>query len=88
MTKLGTIYENVKKISAIFSHFGTIITTFGGKLHVKVDYFMVEQPWILDRFDDIRVLRYEVPGFETLPLEQKILIYSLSKATEAGADIT
>ncbi|MFI3247843.1 MAG: dihydrofolate reductase [Rikenellaceae bacterium] len=49
---------------------------------------MVEQPWILDRFDDIRVLRYEVPGFETLPLEQKILIYYLSKATEAGADIT
>ncbi len=49
---------------------------------------MVEQPWILDRFDDIRVLRYEVPGFEVLPLEQKTLIYYLSKATQAGTDIT
>ncbi|MFI3289012.1 MAG: dihydrofolate reductase [Rikenellaceae bacterium] len=49
---------------------------------------MINQPWILDRFDDIRVLRYEVSGFESLPLEQKILIYYLSKATEAGGDIT
>ncbi len=49
---------------------------------------MINRPWILDRFDDIRVLRYEVPGFESLPLEQKILIYYLSKATEAGTDIT
>ena len=26
------------------------------------------QPWVIDRFDDIKVLRYEVPGFENLPL--------------------
>ena len=29
-----------------------------------------QQPWIVDRFDDIKVIRYEVPGFERLPLEQ------------------
>ncbi len=46
-----------------------------------------EQPWILDRFDDIRVLRYEVPGFASLPLQQKIYIYYLSKAAEAGQTI-
>ncbi len=48
---------------------------------------MREQPWILDRFDDIRVLRYEVPGFESLPLNEKIYIYYLAKAAEAGQDI-
>ncbi|MFI3327938.1 MAG: dihydrofolate reductase [Rikenellaceae bacterium] len=48
---------------------------------------MIEQPWILDRFDDIRVLRYEVPGFELLPLNEKIYIYYLAKAAEAGRDI-
>ena len=26
-----------------------------------------EASWIIDRFDDIKVLRYEVPGFENLP---------------------
>ena len=36
-----------------------------------------EQPWIVDRFDDIKVIRYEVPGFESLTLEEKELIYYL-----------
>ncbi|MBQ5830503.1 MAG: dihydrofolate reductase, partial [Alistipes sp.] len=44
-------------------------------------------PWIIDRFDDIKVLRYEVPGFEQLPLQQKVLIYYLAQATKAGRDI-
>ncbi|MBQ5727106.1 MAG: dihydrofolate reductase [Alistipes sp.] len=44
-------------------------------------------PWIIDRFDDIKVLRYEVPKFETLPLQQKILIYYLSEAALCGRDI-
>ncbi len=48
---------------------------------------MTEQPWILDRFDDIKVLRYEVPGFASLPLNEKIYIYYLSKAAEAGQTI-
>lgn len=46
-----------------------------------------QQPWILDKFDDIKVLRYEVPGFESLPLEQKELIYYLAQATKCGRDI-
>ncbi len=47
----------------------------------------VEQPWIVDRFDDIKVIRYEVPGFEALPLEEKELIYYLSEAAKCGRDI-
>ncbi len=46
-----------------------------------------EKPWILDRFDDIRLLRYEVPGFEELPLNEKIYIYYLAQAALAGQDI-
>ncbi len=46
-----------------------------------------EQPWVLDRFDDLRVLRYEVPGFAALPLDEKILIYYLAQAAQAGQDI-
>lgn len=43
--------------------------------------------WIVDRFDDIRVMRYQVPGFESLPLEQKELIYYLNQAALCGRDI-
>ena len=43
--------------------------------------------WSLDRFADIEVLRYEVPGFENLTLQQKQLIYHLSEAALWGRDI-
>ena len=46
-----------------------------------------DRPWIVDRFDDIKVIRYEVPGFENLPLEQKELVYYLSEAAKCGRDI-
>ena len=46
-----------------------------------------EQPWIVDRFDDIKVIRYEVPGFENLTLEEKELVYYLSEAAKCGRDI-
>ena len=46
-----------------------------------------ENPWIVDRFDDVKVIRYEVPGFEALPLGQKELIYYLSEAAKCGRDI-
>lgn len=41
----------------------------------------------VDRFADIEVLRYEVPGFNELPLNQKILIYYLQEAALWGRDI-
>ena len=46
-----------------------------------------EQPWIVDRFDDIKVIRYEVPGFENLTLEEKQYVYYLSEAAKCGRDI-
>ncbi|MDO4462536.1 MAG: dihydrofolate reductase [Bacteroidia bacterium] len=42
---------------------------------------------ILEQFADIRVLRYEVPGFENLSLNEKLLVYHLSMAADAGRDI-
>ncbi len=43
--------------------------------------------WIIDRFADTKILRYEVPGFMELPLQDKILIYYLSEAAKCGRDI-
>src|SRR5690606_17323900 len=40
-----------------------------------------------DRFADIRILRYQVPGFESLSLQQKTLLYYLSEAGMSGRDI-
>ena len=41
----------------------------------------------VDRFADIEVLRYEVPEFDRLSLNQKKMIYYLSQAAQSGRDI-
>ena len=41
----------------------------------------------VDRFADIEVLRYQVPGFEELSLKQKKLVYFLTEAALQGRDI-
>jgi dipeptidyl-peptidase-3 len=46
-----------------------------------------EFQWKVDRFDDMHVMRYQVPGFEALPIEQKLLVYYLSEAALSGRDI-
>ncbi|MRT93345.1 dihydrofolate reductase [Ancylomarina sp. 16SWW S1-10-2] len=40
-----------------------------------------------EQFSDIKILRYQVPGFEDLSLQQKELIYYLSEAAHCGRDI-
>lgn len=40
-----------------------------------------------ERFADIQLLRYQVPGFKELSLRQKLLIYHLSRAALLGRDI-
>lgn len=47
------------------------------------DDFMYE----VDAFADLQILRYKVPEFESLSLEQKELIYYLSQAAAEGRDI-
>lgn len=46
-----------------------------------------EFKWQVDKFADLRILRYQVPGFEELPLAKKELIYYLSEAALCGRDI-
>ena len=43
--------------------------------------------YVVDRFADIEVLRYQVPDFENLSLNQKQLVYHLTEAALAGRDI-
>ena len=43
--------------------------------------------YTVDRFADIEVLRYKVPDFDSLSLNQKILVYYLQEAALWGRDI-
>ncbi|MBV2246930.1 MAG: dipeptidyl peptidase 3 [Lentimicrobium sp.] len=43
--------------------------------------------FLVEQFADLRIMRYQVPDFESLSLKQKELIYYLSEAALAGRDI-
>ena len=43
--------------------------------------------YTVEQFADLQILRYRVPGFEQLTLNQKILVYYLSQAALEGRDI-
>ena len=40
-----------------------------------------------DSFADVQVLRYQVPGWDGLTAQQRVLLYHLSEAAHAGRDI-
>ena len=43
--------------------------------------------YLTEQFSDSRILRYQVPGFDSLNLNQKKLVYFLSQAALCGRDI-
>ncbi|MDD4528823.1 MAG: dihydrofolate reductase [Bacteroidales bacterium] len=46
-----------------------------------------EFKYIIDEFADIKVMRYQVPSWETLTLNQQEYLYYLSEAAKCGRDI-
>lgn len=44
--------------------------------------------YLLEQFADLKIIRYQVPGFDELSLKQKELIYYLSQAALCGNEIT
>lgn len=61
--------------------FGLAITTSTMAVDAK------DFNYVVDRFADIEVLRYKVPDFESLSLNQKKLVYYLTEAALLGRDI-
>ncbi len=42
----------------------------------------------VEQFADLRILRFQIPEFESLPLKKKMYLYYLSQAALCGRDIT
>lgn len=43
--------------------------------------------YLVEQFADLKIMRYQVPGFDSLSLKQKELVYYLSQAALCGRDI-
>ena len=75
-----------------FKHFLSIILvavllfsyqdTNAQKNEVKSDF-----NYVAEQFADVKILRYQIPGFEQLTLQQKKYVYFLTQAGLAGRDI-
>ncbi len=65
---------------------GTVLFTSCGQT-VDRTAATEEFTYEVDRFEDISVLRYRLPGFDQLPAAEKEFIYYLSEAALCGRDI-
>ena len=63
------------------------LTACGNKEENKLSDMEMNFKYDVEKFYDLQILRYQVPEFETLSLNQKLLIYHLSLAAEEGRDI-
>ena len=43
--------------------------------------------YTVDEFADLQILRYRIPGWDSLSLQQKAYVYHLSEAAKSGRDI-
>lgn len=46
-----------------------------------------EFKYFAEQFDDVKILRYRVPAFDSLTLKEKMFVFYLSRAAVAGRDI-
>ena len=61
---------------------GNMKTTTNKETEKKEDF-----KYLLEQFADLKIMRYQVPDFEDLSLQQKKLVYYLSEAALCGRDI-
>jgi len=75
----------------VFSSFLVVLLLWSCKQKVMPEETALvtekEFEYVVDQFADLRILRYQVPGFEDLTLKEKKLVYYLTQAGLAGRDI-
>ena len=74
----------MKKQLIVCAAFALLTTCSGSKTTTaEADKF----DYTVEQFADLQILRYRVPGFENLSLQQKELVYYLTEAALQGRDI-
>lgn len=91
---LGSLTLNLTKFLLIFHKFLTmkkllllnilfVFSFFSCNNNEKAEEF----DFFSEQFGDVKVLRYQIPGFDELTLDQKKLVYYLTEAGLSGRDI-
>ena len=73
------------KTQTLFKYFLVLLLVISCKNEQNED--QDDFQYLTEQFADLKMIRYQVPGFEQLNLRQKKLIYFLSQASLSGRDI-
>jgi dipeptidyl-peptidase-3 len=73
----------MKRIVVVFMTAATMVACSPKQTTTEQEEFN----YVVEQFADLQILRYQVPGFESLSLNQKRLLYHLSEAALMGRDI-
>ena len=77
------------KIAGIYMTLGVSIVCNAQTTKAKEVKSASETPfeYVVEQFADIKVLRYQIPGWENLSLKEQKLVYYLTQAGYSGRDI-
>ncbi|MFP4846597.1 dipeptidyl-peptidase 3 family protein [Winogradskyella sp. PE311] len=75
------------KLKSIFTIFMFALLVIACQEEVKEEEANVEFSFNVEQFADIKILRYQIPGWENLTLKEQKLVYYLTEAGLAGRDI-
>lgn len=76
------VFLGLKKSLSIF-----LAVVFMQSLSLSAEAQKDDPAYFLEQFADLKILRYTIPDFDKLTLQQKSLAYYLSEAARAGRDI-
>ena len=82
-----TIRMKLKSIFQICLIALLIVACKGGVKEETVEKIEAEFSFNVEQFADIKILRYQIPGWENLTLKEQKLVYYLTEAGLAGRDI-
>lgn len=71
----------------IFMYIGTAGLLFACNPKEKADGTTGDFKYLVDEFADLKVMRYQIPEWDSLSLQQKEYIYCLGEAAKYGRDI-
>lgn len=77
----------MRKLMITLSTAAALLSSCGGDVQKQEQAVADDFTYQVEKFADLEILRYQVPGFEELSLQQRTLLYYLSQAALEGRDI-
>ncbi|MBQ2368455.1 MAG: dihydrofolate reductase, partial [Bacteroidaceae bacterium] len=77
----------MRKLMITLSTAAALLSACSGNVQKQEEKSSDDFTYQVEKFADLEILRYQVPGFEELSLQQRTLLYYLSQAALEGRDI-